>query len=163
MQITPLYKLPIPTVIENSEMFEKYVSTNIWEGDLWIDGAWGPKHLIQELISDDPITGFKIPLLIQPINDMDFDTMSESNQRYHVCFPGETWKLLYNFINAVKIIGAKEQKYVLSSYFSTELPEEGKEIYQLVINVNSESTTINIEKGKWIPSFDDSLIIARWN
>jgi hypothetical protein len=169
----PLYKLPLPTNVENEEMFLKFIKPFTWEGELKIDGGWGPKNLVQDLVSDDPVTGFKVPFLINPINDMDFNglegkagtnfTSKESNRRYHVAFPGEQWKLLYNFINAVKNFDeVTEQVYILNSYFSTNLPEEGTLIYQLHITISKDNTTISIEKGKWVPTFEKSLLVARW-
>ena len=155
---------PIPINVDSLELFEKYLRPHTWEGELWIDGGWGPKNLIQELIADDPISGFKLPFYIKPENDINFSLDSkESNCRYLVAFPGEQWRILYNFMNAVKQLGVKEQRYILNSYFSSELPREGSQIYQLQIIVREDSTTITIEKGKWIPSFDDSLLIAGWS
>jgi hypothetical protein len=160
--ITPLYKIPLPTEVNLEELYVKYIQPYVWEGELWLDGGWGPKNSIQDLISDDPIQGFKVPFLVSPVNHIDFDTSKESNRRYTVAFPGEQWKLLVNFIEAVKGFGVEEQVYVLNSYFSTNLPEEGAQIYQLHIVARQDSTTIHIEKGKWVPSFDESLVVAGW-
>lgn len=160
--ITPLYKIPLPTNINLEELYIKYIQPHVWEGELKLDGGWGPKNSIQELTSDDPLSGFKIPFCVSPTNDIDFELAKESNRRYKIVFTGEQWKVLVNFIEAVKSFGVEEQVYVLNSYFSTNIPEEGAEIYQLYITVRQDSTTIHIEKGKWIPSFDESLVVAGW-
>jgi hypothetical protein len=163
--------VPIPTDVESEELYNKYIKQYTWEGELKIDGGWGPKNFIQDFTSDDPIKGFKVPFFVSPINDMEFlgletsDRMSskESNRRYHVAFPGEQWKILYNFMHTVKNFeGVTEQVYTLNSYFSSKIPEEGALIYQLCINVTKDNTTISIEKGKWVPTFENSLLIARW-
>jgi hypothetical protein len=159
MKIVPLYQIPINN-IPTSQFFIEYVLPYQWEGHLWLDGGWGPKNEVQELISDDPLTGFKIPFLVAAKNTLIEST--ECDKKYHIAFPGNSWPHLVNFIEAVKQFGVKEQKYILSSYFTSDLPEEGTNIYQLSITVTQDLTTINIEKGKWIPSFDDSLIIAGW-
>ncbi len=156
-----LYKYPIIESHPQEYFFEKFIKPNIWEGILYIDGGWGPRNEVLEITSDDPINGFKVPFYVYPTCDICEDTRKETNKKYIVTFPGEQWKLLVNFMEIVKSLGVKEQRYVLNSYFSTKIPKEGEEIYQLHIVVN-ERTTITIEKGKWIPSFDDSSLIAGW-
>lgn len=160
--MTPLYQIPLPTNVDHEELYTKYIQPYTWEGELWLDGGWGPKNNVQDLVSDDPIIGFKIPFHVCPVNDINFESLKESNRRYSIAFPGEQWKILLNFINEIKNFGVEEQKYVLNSYFSTNLPTEGTQIYQLHIVAKQDSTTIVIEKGKWIPSFEDSLIVAGW-
>lgn len=163
MSITPLYQIPLCQNIENEDLFVKYISSQLWEGELWLNGGWGPKTEVQELTADDPITNFKIPFMVSPINDIDFlNGNKESNKRYHIAFTGENWRVLVNFIEEIKKLGVEEQKYVLNSYFTSKIPEEGKEIYQLCIIVKGDSTTIMIDKGKWIPSFENVITIAGW-
>lgn len=157
----PLYQCTIISDHPQEYFFEKFISPHVWEGELYIDGGWGPKNEILEITSDDPITGFKIPFYLSPSCHIDEITRKESDKKYLLSFPGEQWKLLVMFIEEVKKLGVTEQRYVLNSYFNSQLPEEGKEIYQIHIVVN-ETTTINIEKGKWIPSFDDSILVAGW-
>ncbi len=157
-----LYEIPLPQNLENEFLFQKYIKPYIWEGTLLIDNGWGPKDSVLDLTSDDPITGFKVPFYVAPQNTVDYTTGRDQDRHYTVAFPGEQWQLLYNFINAVRELGVEEQKYVLNSYFSTQIPEEGAEIFQLCITATPNKTTISIEKGKWIPSFDDNLIIAGW-
>jgi hypothetical protein len=162
MPILPLHKRPLPNP-ELAYIFEKYIKPEIWEGELWLDNGWGDKNSIQELMeNNDPITGFRVPFLVQPVNDIEPYSNRELNKRYSITFPGEQYGLLLNFIEAVKEIGVKEQKFVLNSYFSTKIPPEGARIYQLIIEVKDGETTFSIEQGKWIPSFEDNQLIARW-
>lgn len=147
--------------LSNLDMLEKFVKPSVWEGVLWVDGGWGPKNEIQDLMAGDPVIGFILPFFVNPTNDID-DSGKSVNQAYSITFPGEQYTILMHFIEAIKKLGVKEQRYILNSYFSTKIPDEGKEIYQLCITVTQEETTITIEKGNWIPSFENSIPIAGW-
>lgn len=162
MNITPLHARTLTIDQTQIDLCTKYIQPFLWEGEFWVDGGWGPKNQIQDLFLGDPITGFKLPFYATPINELDPDTNRESNQRYHITFPGEQWKVLLYFIDALKEIGVNDMKLVVNSYFASVLPEEGEQIYQLCIQLKSEHTTLTIEKGKWIPNFEDSVSIAGW-
>lgn len=143
-------------------LFEKYLKPYIWEGDIWIDGGWGPKDKILELCVGDPINGFELPFYLTPVNEID-DNGKSTMERYNLTFPGEQHLILQHFIEAVKESGAEEQRYILYSYFLNKPPDAGESIYQLNIIATQEKTTFTIEKGNWIPSFDSSLLSARWS
>lgn len=147
--------------IENEFMYEKYIKPFVWEGFLWLDGGWGDKNFVQDLLSDDPITGFKVPFYVSPTNLID-PSGHDYDRKYIITFTGENWKLLHNFIEAVKTSGVKNQTYILNSYFSTQVPDPGTNLYQLRVTVIGDTTTINIDRGTWIPSFEESLTIAGW-
>lgn len=160
--------------IQNQELFEKYLKPFIWEGWSWYDGGWGEfKDKISRLLDGDPIKGFTLPFLLMPYNEVhekEFETEGitalttvEENRKWHIAFPGEQYKVLLHLIEMIKELGVKEQKYILNSYFTSQIPDEGKEIYQLEINVDSEGIIImKIHKGKWVPCFEEAQVISGW-
>lgn len=159
--ITPLHEQTFPLSIQNQDFYEKYILPNVWEGYLWVNGGWGLKDEIAEITAHDPIQGFKLPFYIAPHCEFTEDNRPR-DCKFKLSFTGEGWKVLYNFIESLKQLGAQEQRYILCSYFASQVPEIGKKLYQLIITVRDE-TTITIEEGTWIPSFEHSDTIAGWN
>lgn len=159
--------------IKNKFLLEKYLKPYIWEGWLWVNDGWGPKDKIQNMMLGDPVSGFKIPFLLQPYNELlekeivgpdgnQYYTTTETDHKYHVAFPGEQYQILIHIIDELIRLGVEEQKYVLNSYFSTQVPNEGSPIFQLHIEVKKNEINFRVEKGKWVPSFEDTLTVAGW-
>ena len=156
-------KSPIP--ISHKELVDKYIRPYIWDGYLWIDGGWGAKEFISSLDTNSDILKMTIPLSVEPHSDFIENEKGASfpvNQKYRVAFPGEQCEYLFNFIDMVANQGSSEQKYILNSYLDVNDVVEGDPIYQLVITVDEENILIDVERGTWVPSFDNSLVVSRW-
>ena len=163
----------LPLDVDNQEMFNKYLKPYIWEGWLWLDGGWSNyKDEVGKLMMGDPVSGFTLPFLLKPHNEIEQGyiqvgdqttvTSIEKDRKWHEAFPGEQYKILLHLITAIRELGIEKQEYVLNSYFSTQVPDGGEPIFQLKITVTKNEIQFKVLRGKWLPSFDDVLPASGW-
>jgi hypothetical protein len=149
--------------INNLDYFESYIKPHMWEGTVRLDSGWSLfKDMILGLHSGDVLNGFKLPYILEPQADVEFDgDLIERfyNQRYLFSFPGEQFVVLPSLISKIKEFGVTEQEYNLVSYIKD--PEVGSEIWNLKIEVK-DNITYSLYRGEWVPSFEKNLIMARW-
>lgn len=161
-KISHLSTLKIPVNIENTDFWIKYIEPFMWEGKLIIDGGWGPKTEVLELTKGDEFSKLLVPLMVKPSADFN-DENRVCSEWYNVSFPGEAWKIFLNMINEIKSLTEGNQIYQLKSFLSTKIPSPGDEIFELVIEATKDDTTVIVNQGFWVPSFNDTLMRAKWN
>lgn len=139
-------RLGEPLNVKQQALLDNYVKPFTWEGTVWLDGGWGPKNEVLYLLDcqeDETGTKLRLPMNLMPVHTLveqkligqsgEYVSVEEKEMRYELVIPGEQYRLLLKLIQVLKELGVKEQIYVLNSYFSSQIPEEGSPIYQLRI------------------------------
>jgi len=144
-------------------MNNTYIKPYNWSGHLLLDGGWGDKNKVTDIIGKIPLSSSVRIDIHSKLVDEDGNELytndpkswayqgqyHESDQKYLIEFNGSDHNLFISFLEEVKSLG--EIKCTLTSTGSK---------FPLKLEINNQ--VAEIKKGIWVPDFTKSKPVAGW-